>query len=138
MQAFGGFMGAGRPTTYDPSMIQKARDYVKNYAQYGDVVPMVVGLCRVLNRGQSTLYQWAKEDGKEEFADTLKEIEEAQHQALVNKGLSGEFNAPITKIMMAKHGYSEKQEIEQTNTNYNVSVTKDEAKSISQALDDDC
>jgi len=31
---------------------------------------------------------------------------------LVNKGLTGDFNATITKLMLANHGYSEKQSID--------------------------
>ncbi|WP_218060016.1 DNA-packaging protein [Gilliamella sp. wkB72] len=30
---------------------------------------------------------------------------------MVNKGLIGDFNVPITKPMLSNHGYSEKQEI---------------------------
>ena len=31
---------------------------------------------------------------------------------MVNKGLNGEFKSIIAKLMLANHGYSEKQEID--------------------------
>jgi serine protease inhibitor len=105
-------MITGRPTKYSDDLIPLAEDYLENHIDYGDVVPMVVGLCKVIERSQSTIYNWAKDDDKPAFLDILKRIEEKQHAVLVNKGLTGEFTSPITKMMMTKHGYSDKQEIE--------------------------
>ncbi len=101
----------GRPTSYDQDIIDKAYDYLENYeTEYDDRVPMVVGLCKAINRARSTVYKWADEEGKEEFSDILCQIEEMQHLGLVNKGLAGEFNPAITKMMLTKHGYSDKQD----------------------------
>ena len=96
-----------RPTKYTPEMLEMARDYVDNCP---DMVPMVVGLCRHINRASSTVYDWAKEPDKKEFSDILTEISEGQHVTLVNKGLAGDFNSNITKMMLTKHGYSDKVE----------------------------
>lgn len=35
-----------------------------------------------------------------------------QEVELINKGLKGEFNASIAKLMLANHGYSEKQTLD--------------------------
>jgi len=109
-------MAGGRPTNYSPEMVEKAKHYAENFREYGDNVPMVISLCRVLNRARSTLYLWASHDDKPEFSDIFSQIEEMQHAELVNGGLSGVFNPAITKMMLTKHGYSDKQEITQETT----------------------
>lgn len=95
----------GRPTDYTPEMLELCREYIDNCP---DAVPIVVGLCKHINRGSSTVYQWAHEEGKEQFADILEEIKDLQHLKLITSGLNNEFNSAITKMMMTKHGYSEK------------------------------
>lgn len=99
-----------RPTTYTQEVIQKARDYLVEFESCGEVVPTVVGLCRFIGRAKSTVYKWAGEDDKKEFSDILNEIEEYQHLKLVSGGLAGGFNPMITKLMLSKHGYTDKIE----------------------------
>ena len=100
-------MKRGRPTDYTDQVLELARGYVKNCP---DKVPIVVGLCKHIGRAKTTVYRWAKEDGKEEFKDILEEIEENQHIGLINGGLDSTFNSRITKMMLTKHGYSDKVE----------------------------
>lgn len=103
-------MAGGRPTTYTQEVIEKARDYLIKYESCGEVVPTVVGLCRFIGRSKATVYNWIKEDDKKEFLDIVNEIEEYQHVKLVSGGLSGGFNPMITKLILSKHGYSDKVE----------------------------
>jgi uncharacterized protein with von Willebrand factor type A (vWA) domain len=107
-------MAAGRPTSYTEEVLTSAYDYLANYKDNDEVIPTVVGLCRHIGRGKTTVYNWAAEktDEKAEFRDILEAIEENQHIGLVNGGLSNAFNPTITKMMMTKHGYSDKQEID--------------------------
>ena len=60
---------------------------------------------------------------------------------LINGGLMGDFNASIAKVMMTKHGYSDKQEIDNTSSDGSMSppqpLTPDAAKAISKDLDDE-
>lgn len=42
----------------------------------------------------------------------LDDIISTQEQILLNRGLMGAFNSNITKLMLSKHGYSDKQEID--------------------------
>ena len=100
---------AGRPTSYDREILALARDYIDNCP---DEVPMVVGLCKHINRGKTTVYNWGKDEDKKEFRDILEEIEESQHIQLVNGGLTGKFTSPITKMMLTRHGYSDKSEVD--------------------------
>lgn len=103
-------MAGGRPTTYNQEMLDKCREYLDTYEELGEVIPSVVGLCRHIRRAKSTVYKWADEPDKEEFSDILKEIEEVQHIVLANSGLAGTFNPTITKLMLTKHGYSDRVE----------------------------
>jgi len=104
-------MAGGRPTTYTPEMLEKAYAYLDKWESEGDAIPSVVGLVKYIGRSKTCVYDWAKEEGKEEFADILANINETQRQVLINKGLKGEFNSNITKLVLGKHGYSEKKEL---------------------------
>lgn len=119
-------MAGGRPTTYTEEVVNKARDYVENCP---DQVPLVVGLCQHIGRSKSTVYQWAKDDDKKEFSDILEAIEEIQEIKLIKGGLSGEFNSPIAKMMLAKHGYSDK--VQQDNISSDGSMTPKEPVTLS-------
>lgn len=100
----------GRPSKLADS-IEKAKEYLMGgYETVGDVVPSVAGMACYLGISRSRAYEYAKQS--EEFKDTLDDIQTLQERGLVNKGLSGEFNATITKLMLANHGYSDKAEID--------------------------
>lgn len=101
------FLKMGRPSTYGPEILAKAREYLFKYREIGDQIPMVEGLAVYLNRARSTLYEWASHEEKAEFSDIMATIEEVQKKALMNGGLSGEFNSTITKLILGKHGVHE-------------------------------
>ena len=101
-------MGAGRPTKYNPEILEKARAYIDNYGEFGDVIPSVAGLSLVLQISRETVYDWAKQEEKQEFSYILQDILAKQESLLVNNGLDGEFNSNITKLVLGKHGYHEK------------------------------
>jgi len=102
----------GRPTEYTPELAQKARDYLSddaeiNYISHGHAIPSIVGMCRILKRGKSTLYDWAK-NKDHEFSDILAESNEFQELVTINGTLRNELNAQIGKLVLGKHGYHEK------------------------------
>lgn len=101
----------GRPIECNEEVIETALDYIDNYKDYDDVIPSVAGMCKVLNRARSTLYKWADEDLLG-FSDILNKCLDNQEAALLNGGLSGNYNSTITKLILTKHGYSDKQDIE--------------------------
>ena len=80
--------------------------YIKN----GEIIPSMAGLALYANCSRSSLYNYAS--SSKEFKDMLELIKARQEVELINKGLKGEFNASIAKLMLANHGYSEKQEID--------------------------
>ena len=116
----------GRPTKYNDELQAKAEDYVFNWKEIGDAVPSRVGLCCYLGIDKSTSFEWGKI--YPEFSATLKAVETLQEQIALNKGITGEFNSVIVKLVLANHGYSDKQEIDHT--------TKGESIKRGRSLDD--
>ena len=114
-------MAVGRPTDYTPDVIAKAKEYIKNYRKLSEVVPTVVGLCRAINIARSTVYKWAGEAGKEEFSDIIEQLLENQELDLINGALKSELNPQIAKVMLGKHGYSDKQDIDHKSTDGSMS-----------------
>ena len=49
---------------------------------------------------------------KEEFSAIVAEILALQERTLLKGGLTEDFNASITKLLLTKHGYSDSQRIE--------------------------
>jgi hypothetical protein len=123
-------MSAGRPTDYSKEILEKAQEYLdscqdeevqlvkleneeKGYTSYENKLrvdlPSIEGLARHLEVSRSTPYEWAKQHP--EFSDILKDIKLEQAKRLINNGLSGDYNSTITKLILTKHGYSDKTEL---------------------------
>ena len=104
---------AGRPTKCNSELIEKANHYVENFTEYGDPVPSIEALAMELHLSRSTLYDWAsKEDHP--FTDILERCNQQQTRTLFRGALVGDMNANITKLMLGKQGYSEKNQTELT------------------------
>ena len=101
----------GRPTDYNEETVSKVNEYLANCP---DELPSIVGLAIYLETTTKTVYNWAKVEGREDFLHTLDKINDAQHNTALNKGLTGDFNATITKLVLANHGYHDKSESEVT------------------------
>lgn len=99
-----------RPTKQTKEIVAKAREYILNYESYGDAIPSHAGMASALSVGKTTLYRWA-EDKEGEFRDILEDCNREQEKVLLNKGLTGDFNAAITKLALGKQGYSDKQDL---------------------------
>ena len=108
----------GRPTSYSQEVYDTALDYLDTYkSKYDHEFPSVVGLCRVLNLSKTTLYRWAGKDEDtyhEEFGAILEDLNNQQQLVLLSNGVNGKFNAQITKLVLGKHGYHDKQDTEVT------------------------
>lgn len=101
---------AGRKSNLD-QVIKKANEYLSGgYELNGGVIPSVSGMALYIKCSRSSLYNYADDDT--EFSDMLEMIKATQERGLINKGLKGEFNATIVKLMLANHGYSDKQELD--------------------------
>jgi len=99
-----------RPSTLEAS-IEPALKYVNGgYLEAGDVIPTVAGLAVSLGKRRETMHVWAKEN--EKFSNIIEALLSLQEKGLINNSLTGNFNPTITKLLLSKHGYSERQEIE--------------------------
>ena len=105
----------GRPSKLNQEMVNKANDYlIFDFKNVDDVVPSVAGLAIYLGVNKTTLYEFCdvKNDLGQDFSNTLTSIKEKQEKMLLSGGLVGGYNATITKLMLANHGYSDKQEVD--------------------------
>ena len=103
-------MERGRPTKYADDTIERANEYISNPGAYGDVVPIRAGLAEHLGVSVSTLQNWGAE--YPDFLVTLERLQSMQERMLVNGALQNDMNASIAKLMLANHGYSDKQRVE--------------------------
>jgi len=128
-------MAGGRPTKYNEEMLARANEYLDNHLSEGDTVPTLVGLAYTLDVADETLTNWGNKHP--EFLGTLQKVMQKQHKMLVANGLTGEYVAPITKLMMCNHGYSEKTENNNNNTTKSVNIevkTPEEAAVAYQSI----
>jgi hypothetical protein len=122
----------GRPSKYNQQMQAKAVEYVYTWSEIkGNVIPSRVGLCCYLGIHKDTSYEWEK--SHPEFSDTLKDVETLQEFVGLNQGVAGVFNPTITKLILANHGYSEKQEIDHRSGDGSMSPA-DHSKAVLEAL----
>lgn len=106
-------MKAGRKSLYTPDVQDTADAYVSGgFEEYGDMVPSIAGLSSALKVNRNTLYDWAKVH--DQFKDTMEDLKSAQERLALNGGLGNKMNATIVKLLLANHGYSDKQGIEHT------------------------
>ena len=109
----------GRPTKYNDELQAKADRYIHEYHTQDDVIPSAAGLCVWLGISRPTLHEWDKIHPK--FSNTLDAIRQLQEKVALNKGLIGEFNSTIVKLVLANHGYSDRQEVDHTSSDRSMS-----------------
>ena len=126
-------MTTGRPSKYTPELLERAREYVAGYNELGDLVPSVAGLAVEIGVTRETCHVWANDPEKDEFSNILKELAQKQERSLLNGGLAGAFNASITKMMLTKHGYSDRVENDHTSSDGSMKPQQ----IILRAADDD-
>ena len=109
-------MPAGRPTEYNYEELQPlVREYLlecvdtdedrENKIKKNVRIPTIEGLCLKLKISKDTLYAW--ENKHKEFSYDIDEVRQRQAERLLNKGLSGDYNPTIAKVLLTKHGYRE-------------------------------
>ncbi len=99
-----------RPTKLTDELTAKAAEYLDRYEELEEPVPSVAGLACFLKVARSSIYLWSKGEGP--FSDIVDDIHSKQEQKLLTGGLLGNYNPSIAKLMLTKHGYSDKQQQE--------------------------
>lgn len=122
-------MKEGRPTKYNDEILVKTQEYIdscedeqfdyhKTAGEKSDSyeyrikvhLPTIEGLALHLKVNKDTIQEWKKIH--DEFSVLIEDLLHKQARMLVEKGLSGDYNPTIAKVLLTKHGYREG--IEQT------------------------
>lgn len=99
----------GRPSELNDDVIDCAWAYLKGgWRDQGNAVPSVAGLAFALGKSRKAVYEWASQN--DELSNILHSIQTAQEMLLIDGSLTGDFNASFAKLLMTKHGYSDKVE----------------------------
>ena len=110
----------GPPTKYKESMLAEVENYIENYGteEFDDIIPMESSVCVMLKIAKPTLLDWVTDGKHLELSALIQQIKVLQESALINGGLSSRYNPMFSKMILSKHGYSDKveQTIDQTNS----------------------
>lgn len=132
----------GRPNT----LVEK-REQAKLYLHgewqtFGDIIPSIAGLACYLGVARETIYDWRDKDT--EFSDIVKGILAMQERQLLNGGLSGDYNATISKLVLSKHGYTDKAEVDNKSSDgsmtpaTSINIDSKAIKDIANKLNEEC
>ena len=107
-------MGAGRPSEYKESYCDDVNAYLSAYESRGQTIPTREGFCEFIGSTKPTILRWA--EAHDEFRYALEKIDTQQALRLQNKGLLGEYNPTITKLILsANHDMKEKSDFTSDN-----------------------
>ena len=80
--------------------------------------PSIAGLARYLGISRETVRLWAAEgESKDadplnkEFFGIVEDVLAEQEERLISKGLSGQYSPVLAKLLLHKHGYSDKTDL---------------------------
>lgn len=109
----------GRPPIYSTEILERAKEYLalcididedkENGIKKKVKLPSIGGMAVYLGVARDTLHAWDKEH--EEFSYIMEQLRAIQEERLINSGLSGEYAPTITKVILTKHGYIDKQDV---------------------------
>jgi hypothetical protein len=105
-----------RPTKYNDDMLAKANEYLLTYST---AIPSYQGLALHLDVALSTVDKWGVEH--DEFSGTLRKIKYTQFVKALDGGITGDYNAKISGLVLHNHGLSEKTEINNISTDGSMS-----------------
>lgn len=131
----------GRPSIYNNDIVEKAKSYIayfmttpqQDLENEMEVMPSIAGLALFLGIHRSTIYDWAEKNS--EFSDIISHLMDAQELILSNNGLKGKFNPQIAKLMLTKHGYSDK--VSQDHTSSDGSMAQPTRIELVAKINDD-
>ena len=130
----------GRPTDYSEEILEKTLEYLKGAEDEEEQqltglsvkgtqlfkthlkvnIPTIEGLAYHLKVNRDTIYTWAKKHP--EFSDIIGDLKAKQAKELISKGLSGDYNPTIAKVLLSKHGYKESTEQDVTSDGLPIQI----------------
>ncbi len=97
-------------------LLDAAWEYIDSFESEGDEIPSIAGFCRLTKASRKNTYLWLENtegnELREEWALVHEMLMTEQERTLLNGGLSKKFDSALTKMILTKHGYSDKQAIE--------------------------
>ena len=97
----------GRPTKYNPGMVGRLEGYMRNCS---DELPSKAGFANFVGVHVNTMDNWGRK--YPEFLWALRRLHTLQESELLNKGLAGEYNSTICKLILcSNHGYGKRCDI---------------------------
>lgn len=105
----------GRPTKYDPSMIEATEKYIADALPTNMEIPTIEGLSGVLHCDDDQINEWTKK--YPEFHASIKKLKREQKKHLMLTGLFGgkEINATMAIFLLkCNHGMVETSRTELT------------------------
>lgn len=101
---------AGRPTDFGEHMPGLVKEYLETYTTQ---IPTKAGLSIHLGVCKATVEKWLKLDQSDEnvsqFVGLVNDLMSMQEIKLIDNGLLGDYQASMAKLLLTKHGYSDKQ-----------------------------
>lgn len=144
---------AGRPSEYSNKILEDAKKYLKECVDgYKRIVqsqnkkrkiyttkfqvklPTIGGLAVYLHISRDTIYDWKKKH--KEFSYIIDEMMAEQEDRLINSGISGDYNATISKVLLTKHGYREGHEVANPDGTNVFRPSDADKKAAEKALED--
>lgn len=111
----------GRPTKLTAEFIENAEEYMQIWnTDLEELIPSIAGLAVYTKVSRESLHSWSNKEWPEgisdeikgNFSDIIKDLSATQELKLMNGGLSNQFNSTITKLILHKHGHTEKTEVD--------------------------
>lgn len=112
-------MRDGAPTKFSEDKIKIAEDYsLGGWEVEGFVTPTIEHLAFNLEVSVKTIYEWLKQEdqdgeysGMDRFRKSLEKIKQKQAIIIINKGLKGDFNPVLSKLILSSnHGYKDRSD----------------------------
>ena len=108
----------GCPTKYNKRIAGKAKEYLRTYKELDEPIPTLAGLSLFLKLDRETLYRWS--DKYADICGTLRDLKDIQERELLKGSLTGTYNSTIAKLILHKHDYSERKDIDVTSNGNTV------------------
>jgi hypothetical protein len=122
----------GMHPKYTPEeLLDKSVEYEEGWKSKGEIIPTLAGLAVHLKVSKECVSRWRKKEKYEKFDQLCARVQSEQELMLISGGLSKTYDASLSKLLLHKHGYSDRIE---TDNKHNHTVKK--APPVIQFVDD--
>ena len=123
----------GRPSEYTEDVPQKLVPYLE-WCKENKSLPKRAGFALYIGVSKQTLLTWSQKHPQ--LLDALKQIDIIQESQLIDGSLFNQMNAVIAKLLLTNHGYSDKVQTDNLNTNINTDADKNDDRPLEERLAD--